>query len=183
MSNTFGLLLSGESDIDKSNIIDFIVNKYNKVLINVPMSIIKTKTDLINIINNLYYGSDVISYDNRIYLFKDIDFNSWEDNSKKSEDIAEKINTEDKSSGDLSHTNNTSKINSTYNDIDSLSINSILNIIDNLVEFQGRMIVITTNNADALDSNLLSSVKMDMNIHIGNHNKNISTLANNLKKE
>jgi hypothetical protein len=183
MTDTFGLLLSGESAADKTCIINAIVNKYNKVLINVPMSIIKTKTDLMNILYTLYYGKDVIQYENRIYLFEDIDCDSLKDIKKKGGDHTEKgeDNTEkdkdntEKNDDIVSNKNDLSK--PKYNDMDNLSINKVLNIIDGLVEFQGRMIIITTNNPEALDADLLSSVKIDMNIHIGKlHSEDISKI-------
>jgi hypothetical protein len=167
MTGTFGLLLSGEAN--KTSIINAIVNRYNKVLINVPMSIIKTKEDLINIIYTIYYGKDVVEYENRIYLFEDIDCNNLEDIAKKNTDNTTKSNTN--SENNLSSDNN--KLPTSiddkkpiYNDMDNLNIESVLKIICSLDDFRGRMIIITTNHSNAFDADLLSSLKIDMNIHI-----------------
>ncbi len=159
MPHTFGLLLSGEPGTGKTSIIKAIVNKYNKVIINVPMSLIKTKTNLMNIFYTLYYGKDLIPYDNRVYLFEEIDCNGWDDIVKKREYIVEKKLKTDSLKTDIA--------NATYEDNDALTLGAILEIIDGLVEFQGRMIIMTTNHPEVLDPALLRAGRIDMHIHMG----------------
>jgi hypothetical protein len=165
LPETLGLLFHGDPGCGKTSAIKAIANYMKMSIIIVPMHQIKTKKQL----EDLFFGETInIPQDKRIYVFEEIDCNGWEqivrdrryiDKEPKAnsneisaiEKIADSINPDAKKSKDK--------------DIDDkLTLGGILEVIDGLIECNGRIIIMTTNHKEFLDPALLRPGRIDMDI-------------------
>ena len=165
LPETLGLLFHGDPGCGKTSAIKAIANYMKMSIIIVPMHQIKTKKQL----ENLFFSDTVnIPQDKRIYVFEEIDCNGWEqivrdrryvskDQKQESgeisaiEKIAESINPDSKKSKEK--------------DLDDkLTLGGILEVIDGLIECNGRIIIMTTNHKEFLDPALLRPGRIDRDI-------------------
>jgi hypothetical protein len=177
LPETLGLLFYGEPGTGKTSCIKAVAKYLDMSLVIVPMSHIKTKKRL----EELFFSERLmVPQEKRIYVFEEIDCNGWEDivrdrrllaaeaasgggNKKSSsveplllEKLAETLVGEgDGGGGDKSFKKENE---------DKLTLGGILEIIDGLVECPGRVIIMTTNHKEHVDSALLRPGRIDMEI-------------------
>jgi hypothetical protein len=167
LPETLGLLFYGEPGTGKTSCIKAIAKYLDKHLIIVPMNQIKTKKRLEELFFSTKYG---IPTDKRIYVFEEIDCNGWENIVKDrklinndteqnhQETIVEQL------TGVLTIGSNKDKKDKDGDNDDKLTLGAILEVIDGLIECPGRVIIMTTNHKEHLDSALLRPGRIDMEI-------------------
>ena len=167
LPETLGILLYGEPGTGKTSCIKAIAKHLDMSLIIVPMSQIKTKKRL----EELFFSHRIsIPQENRIYVFEEIDCNGWETivrdrnlpplEDEKQVDLLSLFKKD--GGGDKEETEKKPK--RTDKDLDKLTLGGILEIIDGLVECPGRVIIMTTNHKEHLDSALLRPGRIDIDI-------------------
>ena len=193
---TFGLGLSGPPGTGKTSIIKCIANMLNRHIIVIPLNKIKTQREFSQYYfenrYNVNNASDSITFDNKIIVFEDIDCmtdivkernDKDKDKDKDSkrekqansetniilEKLIEKIN--EKTDTDIDFSKLTTSTNQKKGD--ELTLSYLLNIIDGLRETPGRIIIITSNNYDSLDSALVRPGRIDYTMKMNNASKNI----------
>jgi len=164
LPETLGLLFYGEPGTGKTSCIKAIAKYLDKHLIIVPMNQIKTKKRLEELFFSTKYG---IPSDKRIYVFEEIDCNGWENIVKdrrisKDTEPEHKENIIEQISGTL--VIETDKDKKDKDNDDKLTLGAILEVIDGLIECPGRVIIMTTNHKEHLDSALLRPGRIDMEI-------------------
>jgi chaperone BCS1 len=164
LPETLGLLFYGEPGTGKTSCIKAIAKYLDKHLIIVPMNQIKTKKRLEELFFSTKYG---IPSDKRIYVFEEIDCNGWENIVKdrrliKHSEPEHKETIIEQLAGTL--VIETDKDKKDKDSDDKLTLGAILEVIDGLVECPGRVIIMTTNHKEHLDSALLRPGRIDMEI-------------------
>ena len=164
LPETLGLLFYGEPGTGKTSCIKAIAKYMDMSLIIVPMNKIKTKKRL----EDLFFSDRInISQDKRIYVFEEIDCNGWENIVKHRSLIKDDVS-DDESENNLVDKIATAikpnKKKPTKDDDDKLTLGGILEVIDGLIECPGRIIIMTTNHKEHLDSALLRPGRIDMEI-------------------
>lgn len=162
---TLGLLLYGEPGTGKTSTIKAIAQYMDMSLIIVPMNKIHTRKQL----DEIFYSSHLNDYvmpSKRIYVFEEIDCNGWDkivrdrrlpqltdDTIANGQTITELIN-------DSLKKEPTKK----KQDDDKLTLGALLEVLDGIVEVPGRIVIMTTNHRDILDSALTRPGRIDMEI-------------------
>jgi chaperone BCS1 len=165
LPETLGLLFYGEPGTGKTSCIKAIAKYLDKHLIIVPMNQIKTKKRLEELFFSTKYG---IPSDKRIYIFEEIDCNGWENIVKDRKLITDNDTSHQETiveqlTGVLSIKNDKDKKDNDNDD--KLTLGAILEVIDGLIECPGRVIIMTTNHKEHLDSALLRPGRIDMEIN------------------
>jgi chaperone BCS1 len=166
LPETLGLLFYGAPGTGKTSCIKAIAQYLDMSIIIVPMNKIKTKKRL----EELFFSTRINTPQNkRIYVFEEIDCNGWEnivrDRSLIKEDNCDNDNASENSIVDKitdvlkPHHNKNKK-----EEEDKLTLGGILEVIDGLIECPGRIIIMTTNHKEHLDSALLRPGRIDMEI-------------------
>lgn len=199
---TLGFLFHGEPGCGKTSTIKALANFTKRHVLQINLKNIKTCGEFTNIFNNFYVDGNFIPTENRIIVLEDIDCmidiikkrdeTSNDSDNNSVHDSTEKENIENKDNVLLTALlQNTKKDKFDHND--SLSLSCILNTIDGIVENHGRIMIITTNYIEKLDSALIRPGRMDMKINFTKCSKNTYkkiiehfygiTLENNLNIE
>lgn len=163
LPQTLGLLFWGEPGTGKTSTIKAIANYMKMSIIRVPMSRIKTRTDL----EELMLTDNHVSYiplNKRIYVFEEIDCGGWEEIVRdrrlpplpKAEPTT--VLAED------SIQKRIFKKSAAAQEEDKLTLGALLETLDGLVEVPGRIVIMTTNHRDVLDPALIRPGRIDMEI-------------------
>ena len=194
----FGLGLSGPPGSGKTSIIKSIANMLNRHIIIIPLNKIKTQNELSNVYFESTYNrnndNESIEFKNKIIVFEDIDcmcnivkkrdnnlnniINSDEDKETKkmmkqlikrlnkknllndNDDIIEKDN--------IDNDDNDDDFTLIDKSNDKMTLSYILNLIDGIRETPGRIIIITSNYYDKLDSALIRPGRIDCTMKMTN---------------
>jgi len=166
LPETLGLLFYGEPGTGKTSCIKAIAKYLDKHLIIVPMNQIKTKKRL----EELFFSASYrIPSDKRIYVFEEIDCNGWE-NVVKDRSFIKYIEPEHKENiiekivDGVNQVTELDKDKKYKDNDDKLTLGAILEVIDGLIECPGRVIIMTTNHKEHLDSALLRPGRIDIQI-------------------
>jgi hypothetical protein len=160
LPETLGLLFHGDPGTGKTSCIKAIAKYLDMSIIIVPMNHIKTKKRL----EELFFSSRINTpQDKRIYVFEEVDCNGWENIVRdrtliKPEDEETVTSSCEKESDTFVVKKKTEKNN------DKLTLGGILEIIDGIIECPGRVIIMTTNHKEHLDSALLRPGRIDMTV-------------------
>ena len=155
---TLGLLLSGNPGTGKTSTIKCLANETNRHICNINLNNDMTKTQLenlffnenINVLNPIsgQFESYCIPLDQRIYVLEDVDCQS---------DIVKERALKDKSDNDddkKSVDNPTSTL--------KVDLSFLLNLLDGVLENPGRIVIMTSNFPDTLDSALIRPGRIDV---------------------
>jgi hypothetical protein len=166
LPETLGILFHGEPGTGKTSAIKAIANYLKMSIIIVPMNTIKTKKRL----EDLFFDTRIdIPQEKRIYVFEEIDCNGWENIVRDrrfikevSESNSSEVNAIELLADKLQPLNKNN--NKDKDENDKLTLGSILEILDGLIECPGRVVIMTTNHKEHLDSALLRPGRIDMEI-------------------
>lgn len=165
LPETLGILFHGQPGTGKTSCIKAIAQYLDMSLIIVPMNQIKTKKRL----EELFFSTRISTpQEKRIYVFEEIDCNGWENIVRERSLIKEEPEEDDAQNALVDKITNAIQAKKKQaqkdKDEDKLTLGGILEIIDGLVECPGRVIIMTTNHKEHLDSALLRPGRIDIEI-------------------
>lgn len=152
---TLGLLLSGNPGTGKTSTIKCLANETNRHICNINLNNDISKRQL----ENLFFNEDIyvtnpntnqtetysIPLNQRIYVFEDVDCQA---------DIVRER------ASNKNDTNDDSK--SIAQDSNKIDLSFLLNLLDGVLENPGRIIIMTSNHPDILDSALIRPGRIDV---------------------
>jgi len=158
---TLGLLLSGNPGTGKTSTIKCLANETNRHICNINLNNDMTKTQL----ENLFFSENInvlnphsgqqetycIPLDQRIYVLEDVDCQS--DMVKERE-----VKPEDA----LPPNPVPKQVQEHYEDKNKVDLSFLLNLLDGILENPGRIVIMTSNFPDTLDSALIRPGRIDV---------------------
>ena len=158
---TLGLLLSGSPGTGKTSTIKCLANETKRHICNVNLNNDMTKTQL----ENLFFNENIvvlnpstgqnetycIPLDQRIYVLEDVDCQS---------DIVMERSLKNKESE--TETSIDKKVLEHYEDKHKVDLSFLLNLLDGVLENPGRIVIMTSNFPDTLDSALIRPGRIDV---------------------
>lgn len=171
---TFGLLLHGIPGCGKTSLIKAISKDTKRHVLNIKLHPDMTLTQL----RNLFYSEQIKVYtdannpmkyisipiDQRIYVMEDVDCLTDILNQRDGdEEKEEKFTLEDLKNIQTLGKDRWLQMKNT--NIDKIELSDILNIIDGVLETPGRILILTSNYPEKLDSALLRPGRIDLYIH------------------
>ena len=181
--HTFGILMHGEPGTGKTSTIKAIANYTKRHIISIPLYKITDITVLSKLFHNEEIDGITVPFNKRIYVFEEIDCNGLKEIVKTRskihsgdierqhvekavssllKDLKEEAHTKDIYS--LLESNMISSATCKPQQSTNLTLGGLLELIDGIVETPGRIIILTTNHPELLDSALIRPGRIDMNI-------------------
>ena len=186
---TFGVGLHGPPGTGKTSVIKSIANKLNRHIIVIPLNKIKTQAEFNKYFFEEYYSNKnfkKINFSEKIILFEDIDCmspivkkrSSITEHPTDNGDIDKQLHIQNKLLNKLAKKiDNDQSDSSIFNIIkdnnDAITLSYILNIIDGIRETPGRILIMTSNNFDFLDTALVRPGRIDLTLEMKNASINI----------
>lgn len=189
--HTFGLLFYGKPGCGKTSCIKAISNYTKRHIVEIPLSKIKTCSELKKIFFNDTINEYHVPADKKIIVLEDIDCmgdivnkRSFQKNNNKCNDCKDneickkcKLDTEKLADKNASHIyekifKSTMPIPNENNN-DKLTLSYLLNLIDGVLEQPGRILIITSNYPEKLDEALIRPGRIDLKIEFKYCNHNI----------
>ena len=194
--HTLGIALHGPPGTGKTSVIKCIANKLKRHLIVIPLNKLKTQQQFYKFYFESTYNknnkTDSILFDNKIIVFEDIDCMSNIVCNRNTNTTAYNNTNDDGNKNDISTSDLlTAVVKGMKNEDDSemlkmikantsedsdISLSFILNIIDGLQETPGRIIILTSNMYEKLDSALVRPGRIDISLNM--KNATINTICN-----
>ena len=179
--HTFGLMLYGLPGCGKTSIIKALSGVTRRHIINIKLHKFVTKTQMenlffnesLNVVQNGRNETVIIPIDQRIYLFEDLDADDTDillDRSEMPAYVKDNFAVVDeaKSSGfkdcgfkDFKYQSHEEKEKEEFSS-EKLTLSCLLNLLDGVLEAPGRIVVMTTNHIEKLDSALIRPGRIDL---------------------
>jgi chaperone BCS1 len=177
-----GFLFHGTPGCGKTSCIKAISNFTNRHVVEINLSKIKKCKDFIKIFNHNCMNEDYVPHDKKIIVLEDIDcmidivksrINKEDENEEenkfkideKDNDMVKMMKIQEKGKIiEFEHFEKMEKKKEEKED-DKLTLSCILNTIDGVLENYGRILIITTNHVEKLDSALIRPGRIDMKVN------------------
>merc|ERR1712004_936808 len=173
---TMGFLFYGAPGCGKTSTIKAIANHTQRHIVSVPLNKIKTAKELLNVFYNVRMNYKDIPLNQRLYVLEDIDAADLKDvvGERSEKDKVKDSDEEDKDSGKDSPMDmnlfgilkNSSGWDKKFG-MQKLTLANLLEVLDGVMEMEGRMLVITTNYPEKLDKALIRPGRIDMKVNFG----------------
>merc|ERR1711963_1120371 len=176
---TMGFMFYGEPGCGKTSTIKAIANHTQRHIVSVPLNKIKTAKELLNVFYNTRMNYVDIPLNKRLYVLEDIDAADLKDTvgerSMKDDNENEKKDNNDsgRESPSLDMNMNLFGILKNSSGWDKkfgaqkLTLANLLEVLDGVMEMEGRMLIITTNYPEKLDKALIRPGRIDMKVRFG----------------
>merc|ERR1711953_164497 len=176
---TMGFLFYGDPGCGKTSTIKAIANHTQRHIVSVPLNKIKTAKELLNVFYNVRMNYKDIPLNQRLYVLEDIDAADLKDvvgeRSSKDKEGEKKEEGEDKEDSDSGIDMNLLQLlksSATAGPLDKwksskLTLATLLEVLDGVMEMDGRMLIITTNYPERLDKALIRPGRIDMKVKFG----------------
>lgn len=171
--HTLGFLFYGKPGCGKTSCAKAIANYTRRHVVEINLSKIKTCGEFMDIFLDEFIDKTYIPPNKRIIVLEDIDAMI---NIVKQRNIKEDANLDIKNTLSLGQNSFDEiiklslfgdKISKRFKSQDELNLSCILNTIDGILEQQGRIIIISSNFPEKLDSALLRPGRIDLKIEFG----------------
>jgi hypothetical protein len=156
---TLGMLFYGDPGCGKTSCIKAISNHTGRHIMEINLRNVKTCGEFVNLFTDEFIEKQYIPFNKRIIVIEDID--CMHDIVKQR---TESVEQEEEPASEL---NSLAKLFSPrkYDIHDKLSLSCILNVIDGILEQPGRILIITTNFRNKIDSALLRRGRVDIEVN------------------
>jgi len=182
--HTFGFMFYGLPGCGKTSTIKAMANYTKRHIVSVPLSKVKSCKDLLDVFYKTRINGNYIPLHKRLYVLEDIDCDdlkhivaernkkspSSDDDSDRSDDDGEKDNflLQALMKNNKANAENGGKKGGFMNFFSSnLTLAGILEVLDGVMEMDGRMLVMTTNYPERLDSALIRPGRIDVKLNFG----------------
>jgi len=175
---TMGFMFYGEPGCGKTSTIKAIANHTQRNIVSIPLNKIKSAKELLNVFYNVRMNYKDIPLHQRLYVLEDIDAadlkNVVGDRSEKDNKEGDKNDEKESSKEDNEDSGidmnllNMLKSSAAFDKKTSrLTLATLLEVLDGVMEMDGRMLIITTNYPEKLDKALIRPGRIDMKVRFG----------------
>ena len=160
---TLGFLFHGEPGCGKTSTIKAIANMTKRHIVSVPLKNVCTTEDLMKVFHGLKINERKIPVRRRLYVLEDIDCADLKETvlrrDEKDRVVQEGQTVVKGQDGSVAMMEEPPR--------NSLTLASLLEVFDGVMEMPGRMMVITTNHPEKLDKALIRPGRIDLNLEFG----------------
>merc|ERR1711971_551692 len=156
---TLGFLFHGEPGCGKTSTIKAIANMTKRHIVSVPLKNICTTEDLMKVFHGVKINERKIPVKRRLYVLEDIDCADLEETVSRRDEKDKVVQEAKRPDGIVTMAEEPPK--------NRLTLASLLEVFDGVMEMPGRMMVITTNHPEKLDKALIRPGRIDLNLEFG----------------
>ncbi|AYV81012.1 MAG: putative mitochondrial chaperone BCS1-A [Harvfovirus sp.] len=164
-----GILLHGPPGTGKTSFIKATCNYFKMDAVIIDFSRLKSKASFIQIYRDSIANERVLVLDEFDYLLESLKKNKSSDDKLRKLERAMQTYAKDKDEEAFSDLKKKYLADDT--DDDTITIYTLLTLLDGLYEHKGRIIIATTNNPETLDKALLRPGRFDIKLKMNNFNK------------
>jgi len=177
---TMGFMFYGEPGCGKTSTIKAIANYTQRHIVSIPLNRIRSAKELLNIFYNVRINYKDIPLHQRLYVLEDIDAadlkdivgeRSEKESKEKEKDAEDKTITTNDANEDSGIDMNLLNILKPSVGLSfktsKLTLSSLLEVLDGVMEMDGRMLIVTTNYPEKLDKALIRPGRIDMKVKFG----------------
>uniref|UniRef100_A0A6C0JEK4 AAA+ ATPase domain-containing protein n=1 Tax=viral metagenome TaxID=1070528 RepID=A0A6C0JEK4_9ZZZZ len=178
---TLGMMFHGKPGCGKTSIIKAISNYTHRHIFAVKLDKIKNFNELVDIFYNIDINCKRVPINKRLFIIEDIDCTKFKEliktrstdeqfTVKNSDFLTKEMLYGEKSSifpGQTVTNDKNLLLTKILNDLsENLTLSDILNVLDGILEIDGRMLIITTNYPEKIDEALLRPGRIDIKIEL-----------------
>lgn len=171
---TLGILLHGIAGSGKTSFIKSLAKHTGRHVVIIPTGKVKNIDTLKSIFLNIQINYVKIPNHKRLYVFEDADCSAWKSILLRRGDMPEySCETMEKDAvlleviNKISSDEDSSPKKKPKEDKMTLTLSDILELLDGIIEIDGRMVVMTTNHVDVMDPALTRPGRFDMCLEFG----------------